>query len=110
MNVKLTDAQVRTMMALAVNASNPGGPQSLGWFQYAPEKTYTAEDFKDNDITRDAYLDYVDGRMVKLSMRHMADGTWDCPDHEPRSDYQSWVRVYPTYQALVDAAVAVVKV
>lgn len=48
--------------------------------------------------------DYVFGRMMKLRVE------WDTEsitvsDCNPHPDYQSWCRIYPTYQALVAAAV-----
>lgn len=53
----------------------------------------------------DVYGDYVFGRMMKLGIR------WDeagvtVDDHPPRGDYQSWCRKFPTYEALVRAAIA----
>jgi hypothetical protein len=49
--------------------------------------------------------DYVFGRMMKLRLQ------WDAiavtvPDSTPRRDYQAWCGQYPTYDALIEAAVA----
>lgn len=51
------------------------------------------------------YGDYVFGRMMKLAIRFDATTVTSRSD-APRSDYQSWCVKYPTYQSLLDAAVA----
>lgn len=96
MKFKATDDQVRQIMANAVNAASPMG---LGFLQ-ATNKQFTAEDFKDANIERIASLDYVQGRMVKLTLWHRGD-FWEAPENNPRGDYQSWVRQYPTYEDLL---------
>lgn len=49
--------------------------------------------------------DYVMGRMMKLHFT-VKGATITHQDYEPRLDYQSWCRVYPTFAALFDAAEA----
>ena len=48
--------------------------------------------------------DYVFGRMMKLHLTFVED-TVSCRDEAPRRDYQAWCGKYPTYLALVVAAV-----
>lgn len=42
--------------------------------------------------------------MMKLGIKWDKDSV-TIRDNEPRVDYQSWCRTYPTYQALFDAAI-----
>lgn len=98
MRFKATDDQVRQIMANAVNASSPMG---MG-FLHATNKLFSAEDFKDCALKPSgAHLDYVQGRMVKLYIRSIADGSWRISGAPPNGEYQSWVKEYPTYENLV---------
>lgn len=47
--------------------------------------------------------DYVAGRMMKLRLKLSYEGV-TVSDAPPRSDYQSWCKTYPTYDALIVAA------
>jgi hypothetical protein len=96
-----------------------GGPLGMGAFQNRPQATKdevwecvrSARDYgpgaaklMGSDKPGEAYGDYVFGRMMKLELK------WDSKsieysDSVPRGDYQAWCRQYPTYQALVEAAV-----
>jgi hypothetical protein len=102
MKMELTDNEIRQAMTLAVNAAAPAG---LGYLYYNPKK-FTAHDFDDVDVSKGFYLDYVEGRMTKLSLRRNQDGTWEIPDNDqkPDVDYQSWCGTYPTYRALIEEA------
>ena len=92
-----------------------GGSFGMGIFQDRP--TATEEDVWRNVMQSgdyagftgsekgDAYGDYVFGRMMKLNIRYGADWV-DIPDSKAERDYQSWSRKYPTYEALMSAAVA----
>lgn len=51
------------------------------------------------------YGDYVFGRMMKLMIGFDDHGVTVRSD-APKPDYQSWCRKYPTYQALIEAAIA----
>ncbi len=51
----------------------------------------------------EAYGDYVFGRMMKLGVK-WTEHEVELRDTEPRADYQSWCRVYPTYDKLAIAA------
>jgi len=95
---------------LAYQASHAVG---MGVFQ---EKSDITEDKlwavlapRDNgNGTSTVYIDYGFGRMMKYSM------TFDDKNIEGRSsnlskDYQSWCVKYPTYEALIAAAVAELK-
>jgi hypothetical protein len=99
-----TDKQIAEVCALAVNASTPTG---LGFLHYEPDNEFTAGDFL-KDIKREKFwcnLDYVQGRMVKLSLwRGEEKNTWKYPEYEPRPDYQSWIGKYPSYPDLLRAA------
>lgn len=54
------------------------------------------------------YVDYGHGRMMKLSIQWSEDAV-HVRDGAPRIDYQSWCLQYPTYEALVGAAVESLK-
>lgn len=105
MKVKLTNEQVLQLMANAINASEPMG---LG-FLHAKPVNYTAEDisehYTDDPFSeyRDINIDYYEGRMVKLAIRKGDDGFVDVIPDEPRVDYQSWARKYPTAEHLVNS-------
>lgn len=97
---KVSDKVAMHMAALAVNASNPMG---TGFMHYTP-KRFQPDQFADSVKGTELHLDYVEGRMVKLRLSRDTDGQWKVPEWEPRADYQSWCREYPTYAALADAA------
>ena len=102
LRVKLTDNQVKMVMALAVNASCAVG---LGLLHFK-NKEFTSDEFTIPDHGT-CNLDYVEGRMVKLSMARQDDDTWEVGwPNDPRSDYQSWCSTYPTYEILIEAAIA----
>jgi hypothetical protein len=91
--------QLCQIMANAVNASAPMG---MGFLRYDKTKQYKPEDFEDNVASGNLELDYVDGRMVKLSIRSAEEDTYTL--REPRPDYQSWCRKYHTVADLVTSA------
>lgn len=100
MKFKATREQIVKVAQLAYGAAVPMG---MGHLHYtsAPLPAEAVE------ITNHGLdMDYVQGRMVKLSVWPAAgeEGVWEVPDHEPRVDYQSWATVYPTYPALLKAA------
>lgn len=96
-----------------------GGTFGLGFLQDRPGAN--EEDVWNNVCTRgdyygglttfgvdrgEAYGDYVFGRMMKLSMSFDDDkGTVSVSSREPNPEYQGWSATYPTYTALVQAAV-----
>lgn len=88
-----TDAQVKKMAVLAINASKPMG---LGYLHYKP-----------GDISPDViemggeelYIDYYEGRMVKFFGRKKEEGKWEFRD-DVNPDYQSWCMKYNGYDAL----------
>lgn len=95
MKFTATVDQVKQIAANAVTASFPVG---MGHLHFTPGECI-AEDIK---VRPDGiHLDYVEGRMVKLSISMRESGTWQVPDFEPRVDYQSWVAKYPSYKDLV---------
>src|SRR6266446_1478173 len=56
------------------------------------------------DKPGEMYGDYVFGRMMKLGLQWGKDFV-EFRDSVPRPDYQSWCRKYPTYEALIQAAI-----
>lgn len=96
--MKLTDNQARQMAANAVNASVAVG---LGYVHYQ-KNVYTPEDVQQCVTEKGIYVDYFDGRMVKLRILKEGDD-WVIPLRAPDFDYQSWCREYPTYQDLCDS-------
>jgi len=110
-------ATIEQAKQIAVNAVNASSPMGMGFLHFE-SKNYTANDlnicpdyvfdgkvsdkslpFKGDSID----LDYFYGRMVKLYMDEIEPGVWEVPDHEPRSDYQSWAAQYPTYKSLIES-------
>ncbi len=110
------EAVVRESFWLAYQAC--GGAFGMGVYQATDDATRdtvwanvrSAGDYPGRAVKADAakpgkaYGDYVFGRMMKLGLSWDAAGV-TVPDVAPRPDYQSWCRVYPTYAALVHAAV-----
>ena len=107
MNIKtkMTELEVKQMAANAVNASSPVG---LGVFRFT-DKIFKATDFqiKENGYRgRGLWLDYVEGRMVKLRIYQdetCAEGEWIVSPSDPRPDYQSWCERYSTTQSLINS-------
>lgn len=96
----LTDEQVISMGKLAVMASSPMG---MGFLHY--QAGLKPEDIQleiRGDYNPGLYIDYYQGRMVKFRGWKKPEG-WEFPDtisHE----YESWIRTYPSYEALANAA------
>lgn len=107
MKIVATERQVREMMALATNASQPMG---LGIIHYVGGEHFRQDHFDLEPGTRVAILDYVQGRMVKFMMRRdlASPNVWEFG--EARVEYESWVKRYPGGYAelanLVGAATA----
>jgi hypothetical protein len=98
MRIRATDEQVSKMCALAVQASAPMG---MGFLHFDTNTVFTPEDFPIKAATA-VYLDYVQGRMVKLGMRRGGPDIWDAPD-QISGEYESWIVRYPSYE-LAEAA------
>ena len=98
MKFSATQEQISQIAANAVNASSPMGLGHLG-FQ---SKTYLPSEFHVSD--QGIYLDYVDGRMVKLIVYPSGNGQWEINDNIS-SDYQSWSIYYRTVEQLVRSVV-----
>jgi hypothetical protein len=101
MKFKASPEQILELKRLAINASSPMG---LGFLHYE-NKEYTADEVK--ELTEPVpYLDYFNGRMVKLWVNAVRKfpGYFEAPDQDPNPGYQSWVRKYPTWGALLTAA------
>jgi hypothetical protein len=90
---KATKEQVKQIAANAINASLPMG---MGFLHYQSGNNFTVDDIEDGEL----YFDYVQGRMVKLSIHDLGEDEYEIADN-PTSDYQSWCRTYPTTEALV---------
>jgi len=104
MKFKATEEQIKMMAVLACKASKPMG---LGHLQHKVHYEFLTKQFtvgEVDDISPGMHLDYVQGRMVKLHINRIDEDTWEVRDSQPRPDYQSWCTVFPTYQALVEAA------
>ncbi len=97
-----------------------GGPVGMGVFQdrgsQVPEADVInnisrAGDYPGGLLSRDKpgelYGDYVFGRMMKTSVRY-TDDIVDIGHGKPRPDYQAWASRYPTYEKLVEAALATI--
>lgn len=100
MKFNATEAQARQVAANAVNASKPMG---MGFLHFDSGSVFTELDIPvagDGSI----YLDYVQGRMVKLSIAKREDG-YEIRD-SISADYQSWICEYPTVEDLVNSVLA----
>jgi len=100
MKIRATDEQVQKMCALAAQASRPVG---MGFLHFDSDTVFKPEDFRVLPEDRGVYLDYVQGRMVKLSLRRVAAGVWEAAA-QISPDYESWIRTYPSYADLARAA------
>ena len=102
MKIKATTKQLAQLLKNAFDASVPMG---MGFLHYDPKGVpleHFQEGMKEHTDPR-INLDYVQGRMVKLSLRKDSEGqenVWELPDTAPRLDYQSWASKYPTYRDL----------
>lgn len=97
---KATAEQLKKLYCLLYNASAPVG---MGLLHYRPEDM--TEDQIPIDLEKGFYMDYVRGRMVKFMCRATNNpGEYTTFDTIPRSDYQSWVRTYPTILSVLEAA------
>lgn len=95
---RATAKQVQEIAANAVKASSPMG---MGHLHYDYKTEFLPEMF---DVTpRGLFLDYVQGRMVKLRIYKVTEELWEM--HETiRPDYESWIAEYPTVQDLLKSA------
>ena len=88
-------------------AYGPSAPMGLGVLHYKaggmPDDTrkWVEEGLREHGGR--VYLDYVDGRMMKLSFTVKEDGI-EHPDGLQNPSYQSWAVTYPTYVDLLQAA------
>lgn len=91
----------KRIVFLAYSASLPMG---LGWLH---ERSGVPEE-ETSACVSGGFIDadYVHGRMVKLRGLAFGPNSVTFNDElEPRCDYQSWCGTYPTYEALVKAAI-----
>ena len=92
-----------------------GGTEGMGFLQNNPaageedvwNNARVGADYagKREPKTGEVYGDYVFGRMMKLTLKWNETGI-EFRDAVPTRDYQAWCRKYPTYQALIEAAIA----
>lgn len=110
MEFKASLKQIKKVCVLACEASVPVGK---GHAHYNPDQVFKEDDFdfKFSNMQASVHLDYVGGRMVKLALfaknawsNDEEEIIWRVTDSAPKSDYQSWVRKYPTYRALLEAS------
>jgi len=96
---KATKEQIRQIGANAIDYSRPMG---FGIFAHRSELFIRIEDIELEEGNLN--LDYVAGRCVKLFIRNIGDDMWEIAE-SPTPDYQTWVRQYPTNEALVESVV-----
>lgn len=91
-----TENQIKELMSNAFNTSKPMG---MGLLHFNPTKA-KPEEF--NYTGGNVHMDYVQGRMVKLSinMNKYNEG-FVCRSGDADIEYQSWASTYPTYQDLL---------
>lgn len=101
---RATEDQVMEMAANAVNASQPMG---MGHMVANPRQKFEARDMGHflnlNAGVAGLFIDYAQGRMVKLSIWKKEEDIWETDGHGRGVDleYQSWGRKYKTYEELV---------
>ena len=96
---KATNKQIAEMSANAINASTPIG---LGVMHYDPSQQTKPEELMEHVSQSAGHIgfDYFQGRMVKLNFWKHGNGRWSVRD-DVSTEYQSWVRKYPTIQDLL---------
>lgn len=97
---KATNDQVKQ---IAINAIKASAPMGMGFLSFSPDDEFKLEDINIHEDTRNPgmFLDYVNGRMVKLSIWKRGEDLWETRDTPPTHDYQSWCRKYNTYEDLL---------
>ncbi len=95
MKFKATDEQIKQLIRNAINMSRPVG---MGIFGYK-QKFYTLDDLT-FEIGNEVFIDYFDGRMVKLHLTKKND-LWETPNMELDIEYQSWCKYFPTWKDLL---------
>lgn len=100
---KANKKQLREVAVAAVNASMPIG---LGFLHYEPSRVFTVDDFKYVDGKDGLHLDYVQGRMVKISFYPVEGrkGYYSQWRDETDHNYESWHGTYTTYTKLLAVA------
>jgi len=98
MKFKATEQQVKEM---AVNAVKASAPMGMGFLHYNSTHEFEPEMFEISKFGLE--LDYVHGRMVKLTIKSLGNGEWQPMGRsgDPTPDYQSWVRAYPKFEDLL---------
>ncbi len=96
---KATKEQIRQIGANAIDYSRP---MSFGYLNHRSDQFIRIEDIELEDGNLN--LDYVAGRCVKLFIGNIGDDMWEIPESS-MPDYQTWVRHYPTNEALVESVV-----
>jgi hypothetical protein len=103
LTINATDDQVLEMGKLAVLASRPVG---MGFLHYQSGLTKEMVELEIQDgYNPGLFIDYYQGRMVKFQGWKKGE-RWEFHDTIDR-EYQSWIAEYPSYQALFEAACAV---
>ena len=90
-----TQEQLKQIIFNAIAASTPFGN---GYYEYCPDLKVKPEDLKLNED--DLTFDYVRGRCVKLFIYKVGENCYEIED-KPIGDRQTWMRRYPTNEALV---------
>lgn len=92
-----------------------GKPQGMGVFQDRPgaskqevwDCVFHKKDYPysiDKNRPGKVYGDYVFGRMMKVGFQ-WDDTSVEVQESPPRPDYQSWCRIYSSYEGLVREAI-----
>lgn len=103
--------QASQVVGMGALHARDGATEEEFWSALRGEVNVKAEVFSnvapmpEANPTGSVYCDYVMGRMMKLSIAWNESGVTTSTS-QPRPDYQSWCRKYPTYDALEQAAIA----
>lgn len=91
---------------LITNAINSSKPTGLGIYHYS-HTTYTVNNIRDAislpQVGKVVFVDYFEGRMVKLRILRTGLNTWEFIDTQFRPDYQSFYEAYQTPSDLLES-------
>lgn len=91
------------LQKIAANAINASEPVGMGLIHFKPGD-FRPDQIEINPGVNPVYIDYYQGRMVKLMIRHDEERNCWRTENDIRADYQGWKRKYPTAESLLKAS------
>ena len=102
---KATEEQLLEILGRACKASIAVG---IGVYHYNSEDTFPPEYFKRKVEGKLITLDYIKGRMVKLTIEKLKAPYYASNSWPLREDYQSWITTYPDNSLIEKSGATVV--